>query len=272
MKFTTEDFQIKTYDSDLGNKNNIPKFKQEKLVPSSRREININKNNQNTEIFDFTSTSKNTSFTQDQNNASSLSFETGDNYLYGNDYSIFVKPYKIGKTRVCLYIKKYPIFSIGKNILYPLLLICFICLLYIILWILFYKDSGSLLKKLFNYFFVIYFISHLLSIFINPGIPSFKYHQSVKYDLKEKNINRFSCSKCKRCNLYYRLKENIGHCSQCNICYFGYDRHCFWIGHCIGKYNKFFFMCFVLSLLTFILLCLTMIGVKILKIVLIKQK
>lgn len=271
MRNISENFQIRTFDSDFGDKNNIHKFNQEKLVPSSRRDINIDKKTQNNESFNFTTTSKNTSFTQDQNNTSSLSLETGDNYLYGNDYSIFIKPYKIGKTRVCFYIKKYPIFSIGKNIIYPLLLICLICLLYIILWIFFYKDSGILLKKLFNYCFVIYFISHLLSIFINPGIPSFKYHQSVKYDLKEKKINKFSCSKCKKCNLYYKLKDNIGHCNQCNVCYFGYDRHCFWIGHCIGKYNKLFFIFFVLFLITFIMLCLTMIGVKILKVFLIKQ-
>ena len=187
------------------------------------------------------------------------------NSIYGNDISLISKPSKLGKTRVCLYIKKYPIISIGSNILYPLLLIVLICLLYIFIWIFFYNESGNLLKKLFNYFFVSYLISHILSIFINPGIPSFKYNQIIKYNLKENRINKLNCSKCQKCNLCYKLKDNIGHCKKCNICYYGYERHSFWIGHCICRYNKFFFICFVLSFWTFIMLCLSMIFVKILK-------
>ena len=205
----------------------------------------------------------NISYSQDVN-TSAMSLDKKD-YLYNNDFVIIEKPSKIGKTRVCLYIKKYPIISIGKNILYPLLLILFVCSTYLIIWIFFFNESQNSLKKLFNYFFVAYLISHILAIFINPGIPSFNYHQISLHNLKQNPSNKFNYSKCKKCNLSYRLKDNIGHCKECNICYFGNDRHCFWIGHCIGKYNKLFFICFVLSLFSFIMISLTMIIIKILK-------
>ena len=39
----------------------------------------------------------------------------------------------------------------------------------------FFDASGPILQKIFNYSFLIYILSHALSIFLNPGIPSFKY-------------------------------------------------------------------------------------------------
>jgi len=273
MKNISENYQFRTFDSELGDKNklgNNPIFYAGKVLPSSKGEINFDKNNQSLNIT-TSSNNSTTTYSQNNNNTSSLSLKNNEYYLYGNDFVINNKPYKLGKTRVCLYIKKYPIISFGKNILYPLLLILMISCLYLIIWLLFFNEAGILLKKLFNYFFISYLISHILSIFINPGIPSFKYSQILKYNLKEKKISKLSCSKCKKCKLYYKLKDNIGHCNNCDICYRGYERHSFWIGHCIGKYNKFFFICFVITLWTFIMLCLAMIVVKILKAFFIKQ-
>ena len=277
MKNISENYQFRTFDPELGDKNklgNNPIFYAGNILPSSKGEINFDKNNiLNSQSLNITTSSNNSTstYSQNNNNTSSLSLKNNEYYLYGNDFVINSKPYKLGKTRVCLYIKKYPIISFGKNILYPLLLILMISCLYLIIWLLFFNEAGILLKKLFNYFFISYLISHILSIFINPGIPSFKYSQILKYNLKEKKINKLSCSKCKKCKLYYKLKDNIGHCNNCDICYRGYERHSFWIGHCIGKYNKFFFICFVISLWTFIMLCLAMIVVKILKAFFIKQ-
>ena len=273
MRSISENAQFRTFDSEYIDKKNLknyPSFNKT-IINSSEREISGVKNKDNDNLS-FSITNKNTSFTQDINNISTLTLELKENCLYGNDFSLTLKPWNLGKTRVCLYIKYIPIISIGENILYPLLLIVCVCIIYIVIWFFFFNDSGTSLQKLFNYFFVIYLVSHLLSIYINPGIPSHKYHQIVKNDLKEKKINKFSCSKCKKCNLCYKLKDVVGHCNECNICYFGYDRHCFWIGHCIGKYNKLFFICFALSLFTFLLLCLTMIVVKVLKVFFIKQK
>ena len=264
-----DNFQIKTFDSefhDISHKNSNNIFDSGKTLQSSNRELNYfkNKDLEKKSSFDFSDTNKNTSYSQDVNNTSTVALDKRD-YLYNNDFEIIEKPSKIGKTRVCLYIKKYPIISFGKNIVYPLLLILFVCLIYLIVWIFFFNESQNSLKKLFNYFFVAYLISHILSIFINPGIPSFNYHQISLHDLKQNPSNRFNYSKCKKCNLCYRLKDNIGHCKECNICYFGYDRHFFWIGHCIGKYNKLFFICFVVSLFSFIMISVAMVMIKILK-------
>ena len=266
----TEIFEMKTYDSEYHDKSHKASnviFDSGKMLQSSNRELNFfkNKDIEKKQSFDFSDTNKNTTtFSQDANNTSSMVLEKKD-YLYNNDFEVIEKPSKIGKTRVCIYIKKYPIISIGKNILFPLLLILFVCLIYLIIWIFFFNEAQNSLKKLFNYFFVAYLISHILAIFINPGTPSFKYHQISLHNLKENESNKFNYSKCKKCNLCYRLKDNIGHCKECNICYFGYDRHSFWIGHCIGKYNKCFFICFVISLFTFIMISITIIMIKILK-------
>ena len=274
MRNISKNAQLESFDSEYIYKKklqNYPSFNN-KIINSSERENISGVNNQNNDNLNFSITNKNTSFTQDINNISTLTLKLTDNCLYGNDFSLILKPWNLGKTRVCLYIKYIPIISIGKNIFYPLLLILCVCIIYIIIWFFFFNDSGTSLQKLFNYFFVIYLVSHLLSIYINPGIPSYKYHQIIINDLKEKKIHKFNCSKCKKCNLCYKLTDVVGHCNECNICYFGYDRHCFWIGHCIGKYNKLFFICFALSLFNFLLLCLTMIVVKVLKVFFIKQK
>ena len=275
MKNISENYEFKTIDYSLSDKRrNEGKilFAQGKALPSSKGEINFEKYNQNNQSFNFNISSENTTTSNQDNNTTLSNLHLGEYNLYGNNFSASEKPFTLGKTRDCLYVKHYPYISFGKNILSPLLLILFICMLYIVIWIFFFNDSGNLLKILFNYCFIFYLISHFLAIFINPGIPSFKYHQIIKHNLQENKINKFGCSKCKKCKLIYKLKDNIGHCNKCNICYYGYERHSFWTGHCVGLYNKFFFICFVLSFWTFNMLCLTMILVKILKTFFIKQK
>ena len=195
-----------------------------------------------------------------------LSSRKNENYLYGNDFSLNEKPLKMGNTRVCFFIQNYPIISIGKNILIPLLLILFICLIYLFIWNYFLNISGNILKKVFNYFFLGYLISHVFSIFLNPGIPSFKYNKIIKKKLSKNKINELDVSSCLTCNLTYKMKDKINHCKICNICYYEQDHHCIWIGHCIGKYNRIFFGIFVFTLLFFIIICLAMIFIKIIKV------
>ena len=186
--------------------------------------------------------------------------------LYNNNFYQNKKPIKLGGTRNCLYINNYPYISIGKNISIPLLVILFMCLTYIYIYYFFFKESGPILQKMFNYCFLCYIISHLFSIFLNPGIPSFEYNLEIKEKLKSKEIKELDCTKCKICNLSYKLIDRIGHCDKCEICYIGYDHHCIWIGHCIGKYNGIFFVFFIISIFFFFLICLAMIFVKILKV------
>ena len=203
-------------------------------------------------------------FSEDNNNL--YFFTNNENFLYGNDFSINKKPFQLGNTRNCLFINNYPIISIGKNIFLPLLLILFICLTYIFFWYYFLNYSGEFLKKMFNSFFVLYFISHSLAIFLNPGIPSFIYHINIKNNLKNNKIKELDVTRCNICYLIYQLKDKISHCNKCNVCYYEYEHHCDWIGHCIGKFNRYFFGIFVFSLLIYILICFSMIFIKICKI------
>ena len=211
---------------------------------------------------------KENSISFNEDNDINIASPKKETILYGNDYSIIEKPSVIGSTRICLFIKNYPIISIGKNITLPLLLILFICLIYLFIYYFFFKGAGNFLQKMFNYFFLTYFISHFLAVVINPGIPSFEYHKNISNNLKENRINELDCTRCNLCNLTYILTDKIGHCNKCNICYYEFDHHCIWIGHCIGKYNKYFFGCFVFTLFIFILICLAMVFIKILKIIL----
>ena len=108
--------------------NYINRYRQK--IQSSERELK-NQNIEKNSSLNFSDTNKNTTtFSQDTSNTSTLSLVKTE-YLYNNDFDIIGKPSKIGKTRVCLYIKNYPIISIGKNILAPLLLIALMCFIYI---------------------------------------------------------------------------------------------------------------------------------------------
>ena len=186
-------------------------------------------------------------------------------YLYGNDLSINGRPSNMGNTRINFFINNNPVISIGNNILIPLLLILFVCLIYLFIWNYFLNTASNVLIKMFNYSFLIYLISHTFSIFLNPGIPSFEYNKNIKIKLRENKVNELDVSRCKICNLTYKLMDKINHCYKCNICYYEQDHHCIWTGHCIGKYNRYFFGIFVFTIFVFILICFVMIFIKILK-------
>ena len=272
MKNKSENIIFKTFESDKNVTNylekNEYKYKDNNIIPTSKQDINFNKINTSTEGSGIT-----TNISQG-NNTSMFNLNTDENYLFGNNFMAFEKPRKLGKIRNFLYIRNFPLISIGNNIIFPLLLIVFVCLIYIIFHQLFYKDSVDILKMSFQVSFIIYFFSHILLIIINPGIPTFKYHQITKYNFNEKknNNSKFSYSKCKKCNLMYKLKDNVSHCQKCNICYFRQERHFFWSGHCIAKNNKIFYIFFAISIFIFCINCLTMIFIQILKIYFNKKK
>ena len=264
MKNKSENIKFRTFDSEK-NDNEVEYVENKKIknkfigLPSSKQDINFNIINTTTE-----SNENATNFSQG-NNTSTFNLNSNENCLFGNDFMALEKPSKLGNQRNYLYIKKYPLISIGENITIPLLFILIVCFIYIIFHQLFYINSVNLLKISFQISFIIYFISHLLLIIINPGIPTFKYHQIAKYQYNQKNTNKFSYSKCKKCNLIYKLKDNVTHCSKCNICYFQLDKHFFWSGHCIAKNNKLYYITFVISFFIFAISCLTMIFIQILK-------
>ena len=242
---------------EIGENNNKIEVKMNPISEQSLVEINNNNlsdafNNENSKLVN-----------------EDLDSNKNDSFLYENDFSLNKKPSIIGNTRNCLFINNYPIISIGKSIFIPLLLILFICIIYIFIYYYFFAYVKTFIQKMFNYFFIGYLVSHLCAIFINPGIPSIVYHKSIKYKLKKNKINELDISKCKICQLLFKLKDKINHCYKCNICYYEQDHHCVWIGHCIGKYNKYFFGLFLFTFIFFNLTCFAMIFIKIIKLLII---
>ena len=96
--------------------------------------------------------------------------------------------------------------------------------------------------------YLIFIISYLLTILINPGIPERKYY--FKY-LNNKNIDKQNWKNCKYCNIMVPLELATTHCSDCDICVMEQDHHCPWTGKCIAKYNLTYFYIFVYSLLAY---------------------
>jgi hypothetical protein len=188
--------------------------------------------------------------------------------LFGNIINE-INPLKMGKTINFFYIKNYPIFSIGPDFFYAFILLFIMTSIYFLfLFFLCYK-SGNVLFILHQITFFIYFFSHFLSIFINPGIPSFNYIK-INYEINLKNTieNHFKQNKfniCKNCNCIVRLKDKVKHCFVCNICYLKFHCHNKWIGHCVAKNNIIFFYLFQITFCFYSLICISILFVNIIK-------
>ena len=107
-----------------------------------------------------------------------------------------------------------------------------------------------IIKILFVLNYLIYIISYLLTMLINPGIPERKYYAN---NPKNKNNNKTIMLYCQKCNILVPKKYKISHCADCNVCVKEQDHHCPWTGKCIAKYNLKYFYIFVNSLLIFFL-------------------
>ena len=104
-----------------------------------------------------------------------------------------------------------------------------------------------MMANLFKYFYLILLFSTVMIFFLNPGIPERKYfHKNFE---KEEGKAYFIC---KKCNLMAAEELNIVHCDICNICILKHDHHCNMIEKCIGKGNKIFFICILISLFLFL--------------------
>ena len=97
-------------------------------------------------------------------------------------------------------------------------------------------------------------ILYLICFFKNPGIPPKELwieNYFKNKNNKDNNIN-FSIKICKDCKIIIENNQYIEHCKICNVCIMEMGYHCFWIGKCIGKKNKFYFYCFLF--ISFVLL------------------
>lgn len=79
-------------------------------------------------------------------------------------------------------------------------------------------------------------LSYLYTALANPGLGK-------NYEVDNMSSLRKLCGTC---NIYYDKRKTF-HCSYCDICVYGHDHHCPWVGKCIGEKNLIAFYIFVSS-------------------------
>lgn len=96
---------------------------------------------------------------------------------------------------------------------------------------------------------------------INKDIFVFNELRSYYY-LNNKNnnsLNNFIKNNyCFFCNIDTSNYIKCKHCNICNFCIINYDHHCFWINKCIGNNNKTLFVLYLIFLLIYLSLYVTM--------------
>ena len=97
--------------------------------------------------------------------------------------------------------------------------------------------------------FFIQAITYLITILINPGIPSKELWLENYKHLDEIGTYRI----CNVCKIIMRNEDKTDHCDECNICIIGADHHCPWTSKCVGANNKNMFYIFVFSTFTLLI-------------------
>ena len=97
--------------------------------------------------------------------------------------------------------------------------------------------------------FLIQTISYLITILINPGIPSKDLWLENYKHLDEIGTYRI----CNVCKIIMRNEDKTDHCDECNICIIGADHHCPWTSKCVGTNNKNMFYIFVFTTFTLLI-------------------
>ena len=96
------------------------------------------------------------------------------------------------------------------------------------------------------------FLIYILLIFIKSNIPITKQTKEEFYDKIDKIIQNEQfidiADYCPTCLV--KKSSSTKHCFICNECIEGFDHHCYWINHCVGKrnYPLFVFFLFILVL------------------------
>ena len=99
--------------------------------------------------------------------------------------------------------------------------------------------------------FILFLITYLMTVLINPGIPSRNYYNGFCKSKNNSELNR-----CSKCNIIVPKTFKIRHCEICDVCVMNYDHHCPWTGKCIGRYNIIFFYFFLTFLIIYMMMSL----------------
>jgi len=92
---------------------------------------------------------------------------------------------------------------------------------------------------------------------VDPGVVT-ESNQNEYYPLEVDNDCTQRRRYCDICSVYQPPKTV--HCSECNLCFAGYDHHCPWMGTCVGKKNFKAFVCFNVTWLVYLLYAVIFIG------------
>ena len=90
--------------------------------------------------------------------------------------------------------------------------------------------------------YLLFIIIHLITSFINPGIPPKEYFLE-NFNMSQSNIQNYVV--CKKCKIIMDLDKGTEHCFDCDICILGNDHHCQWTSKCIGNNNFLLFKIFI---------------------------
>ena len=134
-----------------------------------------------------------------------------------------------------------PLFIIGPH--WPMYF-CYCGIVSLFMGILFFSQIWSKMSKIVRILgeiiYLFYFISYTLTFLLNPGYP----RNTIGRRTGKPRKNYYFCEICE----FWINKDSLtSHCFDCNICIEGYDHHCPWTGHCIGKNNIFFFYLFLIG-------------------------
>ena len=136
--------------------------------------------------------------------------------------------------------------------MYSVCLICTTFFAFLLVSLTLFRKNYLILQILFVTSYLVFILSYLYTMLINPGIPKKQYF--VEH-FKNKSIgDKNSWQKCSKCNILIPKIFKVAHCSRCQICVREQDHHCPWTGKCIGKYNLISFYIFVNSLFFYILM------------------
>jgi hypothetical protein len=151
---------------------------------------------------------------------------------------------KKGNVYCFLFINNYPVFTLGPQYYYSIIIIFFNNGIFFLFIKYIYKKLNSFFEIAYISILILVNFFHLYTTFINPGIPKKSWFLSdkiINLIMIDENIYReFNNNKyqiCRKCNFLIDKSLKIVHCDICNVCCEYYDHHCQWIGKCIGKNN-----------------------------------
>lgn len=191
--------------------------------------------------------------TNSNNSSKQQSFKIVRDKFLGNNFTN-KKPSLVGKIKVLCYKDVNPILSLGPDYLMSILLILVVIVVQIVQIIFTYSNISIILNIVGYAICFVFFVTFLITMLKNPGIPTRDFYLSQQTENAIKNQEKEEDYLiCYTCNVYVNKDIKIGHCLTCNVCILGYDHHCGWSGKCIGQGNLNFFYSFLISGLIFII-------------------